>query len=90
MNDLWPVLVYEYDVNGRYHKPCVMQEEELQAFFLGHLRQILKEKRELRITDGGDNMCFHVQDGKILFDGTKHFPEGKPLPPERESDPNVN
>jgi len=77
---LFPVLVYEYNTEGFYEPPVRMSEPQLQMWMRENLVKVLKEKRELRITDGGDTMCFHVQDGKILYDGVKHYPEGKPLP----------
>jgi hypothetical protein len=80
-DDLFPVLVYEFNSDGRYAAPIRMSEPRLKTYFVENLRKIIDEKRELRITDGGDNMCFHVKDGKILYDGEKHYPDGKPIPP---------
>jgi len=82
-DDLFPVLVYEYNEQGRYGEPERLFEPGLQAYFKLKLRKVLNEKRELRITDMGDRMVFHVRDGKILYDGENHYPNGKPIPPEK-------
>ena len=79
-NSLFPVLVYEYNSQGRYGEPVRMTEPRLVLWMTANLKKILREKRELRITDTGDLLCFHVQDGKILYDGQTHYPNGKPLP----------
>lgn len=73
-DELFPVLVYEYDKNHEYGVPLRIHTLEiLEAWFKGNLQKILDEKRELRITDIGDLMCFHVKNGKILYDGKTHF-----------------
>ena len=75
-DDLFPVLVYEYDKNGRYGPPKrIPTMEGLEVWFKENLQKILSEKRELRITDTGDLMCFHARNGKIVYDGAKHYPE---------------
>jgi hypothetical protein len=82
MDDLFPVLVYEYNKEGRYGPPLRFWEGGLQLWLLGNLKRILDEKVELRITDMGDLLCFHAKDGKILYDGQNHYPDGKELPPK--------
>lgn len=79
--DIFPLFAYEYNAQGYYSEPETIKDMvELDAYFKKNLKKILDEKRELRITDTGDLLCFHVQNGKILYDGEKHYPEGKPLP----------
>lgn len=75
-DDLFPVLVYEYNKDHKYGPPLRMSTlEQLNIWIKLNLRKILDEKRELRITDTGDMMCFHVNNGEILYDGVKHYPE---------------
>src|SRR5438132_8958047 len=37
------------------------------------IRQAIVNKREVRITDSGDLLCFHAKDGKILYDGERRM-----------------
>jgi hypothetical protein len=85
MDDLFPVLVYEYNKQGRYGEPLAFHELGLQIWLAGNLRRILEEKVELRITDMGDLLCFHVKDGKIFYDGQNHYPDGKEIPSPKEA-----
>ena len=82
MDDLFPVLIYEYNKAGRYGEPLQVNELGLQLWFKDNLQRVLNEKVELRITDMMDLMVFHCKDGKILYDRENHYPEGKPIPSE--------
>lgn len=73
----YPVRVYEYNAKGMYGPPIRCEsEEELKAWFLEHFPKLMREKRELRITDTGDLMVFHAKNGMIVYDGVRHTPEG--------------
>lgn len=78
MDDLYPLLVYEYNKEGRYSTPIRLADEAaLLTWFEQNLKKILFERRELRITDLGDDLCFHAVGGDIVYDGVEHFPRGK-------------
>jgi hypothetical protein len=72
-DDLFPLLVYEFDEEGQYGQPSRLENDgDLRLYFMENLKKILDEKRELRITDTEDLMCYHVKDGKIIYDGKEH------------------
>ncbi len=76
-DNLFPVLVYEYDKDGRYGPLLRIENEaDMKLWFMTKLKPIIDGKREVRITDTGDLMCFHARNGKILYDGKNHYPEG--------------
>jgi hypothetical protein len=78
MDDLYPVLVYEYNADGEYGPALRLNTEfQLRNWMRGNLRRILAEKRELRITDTGDLMVFHAVNGSIVYDGARHYKEGE-------------
>lgn len=73
MDDLFPLLVYEYNAKHQYGRPRRLENDgDLKLYFIENLKKILDEKRELRITDTGDLLCFHIKDGKVLYDGKNH------------------
>ncbi|SRR6266576_3401482 len=68
-SDFFPLYVYEYNTEGRYGAPLELSNElGLKLWIDGNLQKVLDEKRELRIVDTGDLMCFHVKGGRILYD----------------------
>lgn len=76
-HDLFPVLVYEYRQDGFYLDPeKVYTLLGLNTWMKANLQKILQEKRELRITDMGDRLCFHAHNGEILYDGKNHYDPG--------------
>lgn len=78
--DDFPALVYEYDAQGYYSEPLEVKTfDEMKDWMMANLVKIIQEKRELRITDKLDRLMFHVQEGKILFDGECHYSDGKPI-----------
>lgn len=66
----YPMLGYEYGADGKYDKPRhIKNDGQLRCFFVDVVKQAIKEKREIRITNMMDEMLFHAKDGRILFDG---------------------
>lgn len=60
--------LYEYDANGRYSAPALIEAEAgLDDAVASIIRVALAEKREVRITDSGDALVFHAQNGEIVF-----------------------
>lgn len=51
-------------VDGTYRDPIeINSEQELKKF----LDDNVEKHYELRVTDSGDNLCFHVVDKKLIF-----------------------
>ena len=76
---LYPMFLYIYEKDGMHGDP-VQINSEAQLHDPGTvmiLKIAMQEKREIRITDPNDFLLFHAQDGKILFDGKEHYPEGR-------------
>ena len=70
MSDIYPLFVYEYGFDGLHGGRIPLNNaEELRDYFEENLKKILAEKREFRITNSLDLMCFHVRNGKVLYNG---------------------
>ena len=66
--DGYPFLIYEYNAEGRYGPPKRLNNAaELEAAMRTTVKRAVAERREIRITDTGDMLVFHAQDGEILF-----------------------
>lgn len=64
------MLGYEYNSEGRNGKPRTINNRgQLLQFINDVVKPAMKEKREIRITNLSDEMLFHCQSGKIIFDG---------------------
>lgn len=72
--NLYPLYLFIYDENG-FHSTGVLLEDKqkLEYAFKTSIKFAIANKREVRITDTGDLLCFHAKDGKILYDGEKHY-----------------
>ena len=55
--------VYLMDEQGRYDDPAWMEAREVVAFVTSQCRNY----HEIRVCDGGDNLCMHVIDGRMLY-----------------------
>ncbi len=67
--DDFPLNLYIYDENGRYTEPIYINNESVlkSSVIKNLLRTAIYKKREVRITDTGDLLVFHAQNGEILF-----------------------
>jgi hypothetical protein len=64
----FPFLLYVYDADGRYSKPDRIETTDaLEAAMCGPVKLAIAEKREVVITDVGDDCLFHAKDGRIIF-----------------------
>ena len=72
--NLYPLYLFIYDEKG-FHSDGVRLENKhkLEYAFKTSIKFAIANKREVRITDSGDLLCFHAKDGKILYDGEKHY-----------------
>ena len=72
--NLYPLYLFIYDENG-FHSTGVRLEDKykLEYAFKTSIKFAIANKREVRITDSGDLLCFHAKDGKILYDGERHY-----------------
>jgi hypothetical protein len=66
---LYPMRVYVYDEDGRYGDPLTVESETELYALKATLRDAMKRKMEIRITDPLDFLLFHAKGGEILFDG---------------------
>ena len=72
--DLYPLLLYIYGDEGLNQGSIRLNNEVALAYaFRTSIKYAIENKREVRITDTGDLLCFHARDGKILYDGIKHY-----------------
>jgi len=69
-------LLYEYGSDGRYSKPMEISETSLDMVFRTIVRVAKEEKREIVITDMGDDCVFHMKDGVILFPTQEMYSNG--------------
>jgi hypothetical protein len=68
LDDDFPLRLYEYNAEGRYGFPVRLNNSaELESAMKTTVKRALDEKREIRITDTGDILVFHAQDGAIVF-----------------------
>lgn len=66
--DEFPLRLYEYNTEGRYGKPVrIDNAAQLEIAMRTTVRRALDEKREIRITDMDDFLCFHARNGGIVF-----------------------
>jgi len=72
--NLYPLYLYIYDENG-FHSIGVRldDKQKLEYAFKTSIKFAIANKREVRITDSDDLLCFHAKDGKILYDGERHY-----------------
>ena len=77
----FPVLIYEYSREGYYGAPVrIFDAASLKVWMLANVSSIVKEKRELRITNVDDELVFHIEAGRLMFDGeTVYPPPGKEI-----------
>lgn len=64
----WPLYLYEYNDSG-FHKGRVRisNDAELKATMATTVKIAIEEKREIRITDGGDYLVYHSRNGVVLW-----------------------
>ena len=72
--NLYPLYLFIYNENG-FHSTGVRLEnkQKLEYAFKTSIKLAIANKREVRITDSGNLLCFHAKDGKILYDGEKYY-----------------
>ena len=72
--NLYPLYLFIYDENG-FHSTGVRLEDKhkLEYAMRTSIKYALAARREVRITDSGDLLCFHAKNGKIIYDGEKHY-----------------
>jgi len=64
----FPLYLYEYDAAGCYSEPVpISGRPALEVAMSTIVRRAIDEKREVRITDVGDDMVFHAVNGKIVW-----------------------
>lgn len=67
----WPVYVYRYTAEGRYHSPeGVSNQEDFDKMMPGLISHINSGK-ELRITNTSDEMLLHAKNGRIEWNGMR-------------------
>ena len=77
-DELYPLFVYLYNKEGWYKEPIRIENETALMFmFRGPIKEAIREKLEVRITDTGDLLCFHAANGSILWDGKTHYEPGE-------------
>jgi len=72
--DLYPLYLFIYNAEG-FHSTGVRLEDKhkLEYALKTSIKLAIANKREVRITDSGNLLCFHAKDGKILYDGERHY-----------------
>jgi len=60
-------LLYEYNKEGYHTGSLRISEDTLEMVFRTIVKVAKEEKREVVITDLGDDCVFHMKDGEILF-----------------------
>jgi len=70
--DLYPLFLYIYDIDG-CHRGSIKIDNKiaLEYAMRTSIKIAINQKREVRITDTGDLLCFHSQGGAILYDGVE-------------------
>ena len=64
----FPLRLYEYNAEGRYGYPLRIENSAaLEVAMTTIVKAALAERREVRITDTGDDLVFHVQNGSIVW-----------------------
>jgi len=70
--DLYPLYLYIYDFDGHHRNSIRLNNKVMLNYALrGSIKIAINQKREVRITDTGDLLCFHSQGGAILYNGLK-------------------
>lgn len=60
-------MLYEYDKEGYHTGGLEISDNTLEMVFRTVVKVAKEEKREIVITDMGDDCVFHMKDGEILF-----------------------
>ena len=67
-DDGYPMRLYVYGHNGRHSGGTwLYTEAELHDAMTTVVKPALADKREVRITDSGDCMIFHAENGRIVW-----------------------
>ncbi len=64
----YPMAGYIYRADGYHHGPKYLEnEQELEEFMKDDVKNAMVLHREVRITDPGDRMLFHAENGVIKW-----------------------
>lgn len=64
----YPLFLYLYNENGRYRDAVeIAGETELESAMAGQVRDHIRRRLEVRITNAVDELVFHAQGGKVLW-----------------------
>ena len=77
MDDLFPLSIYIYELDGLHGNPIrINSESQLKGPGVKLMLDVaMQQKKEIVITDPGDLTVFHAKNGKVLFDGEGHHAE---------------
>lgn len=66
--DEFPLFLYLYDERGFYRDSKRLgSRQELKTAFEREVIPAIRKRREVRICDTADYLCFHSKDGRILY-----------------------
>lgn len=66
--DDFPLFLYLYDQQGFYRGAKRLgNRQELKTTFEREVVPAIRERREVRICDTADYLCFHAKDGRVLY-----------------------
>ncbi len=63
----YPMGLYIFRSDGFHAGPMWLKDEAALDNAKPTIDNAMRERREIRITDPGDNMLFHAQNGRVLW-----------------------
>lgn len=70
MSEFEPLLGYEYNTQGYHGSGTLLRtEKELDLYMEKVVSVAFNERREVMLTDMGDNAVFHCKEGRVIFAG---------------------